>query len=107
MQNYFIQVKWIDINDKKYTPWRFILNYHQVCWDGGKFGSPENELVWWPTFLFFFLKGKIIVYEIKQNCKIFNVRFFSIPFYSKNRIPILGKYSKYIIQYLVIAWETK
>ena len=31
-----------------------------------------------PRFFLFFLKGKMIVHEIKTKNKIFNVRFFNI-----------------------------
>ena len=43
--NYFLSVIQVDINDKKYTPKRFILNYPQNMWGGrGNFCSPERKL---------------------------------------------------------------
>ena len=45
-----------------------------------------------PHFIFF-LKGKIIVYEIKTNLKIFNVRFFNIQFTLKIVFLFWGKIS--------------
>ena len=48
--NYFLSVIQVDINDKKYTPKRFILNYPQNMWGGGggrgNFCSPERKLDW-------------------------------------------------------------
>ena len=50
-------------------PELFILNYGS----GVKFGPPEGD----PRFLFFFLKGIIIVPEMKVILKIFNIRFLT------------------------------
>ena len=37
------------------------------CGGRGKFCSPKRKLVWWPPFLFVFLKGYIKIYGIKTN----------------------------------------
>ena len=59
-----------------------------------------------PDLVSFFLKGKMIVHEINQKFKIFNVRFFNKIYY-KNQNPIFGELPKYIMQYLVMAWDKK
>ena len=42
MQNYFIQEKKNHINDKNYTPKRFILKFLEICWGRDNFGPPER-----------------------------------------------------------------
>ena len=66
-----------------------------------KFGDPP------PPFLLFFLKGKLIVYEIKQNLKILNVRFLVHNLFLKSYSYFGGITKIYTIQYLVTAWENK
>ena len=55
----------------------------KICGDWIKFGPAEKKLYGDPHF-FFFLKGKMIVYEI--NTKIFIVRIFNIQFTLKIQI---------------------
>ena len=56
------------------------------------FGLQKENKSGDPQFLFFFLKGYIKVYEIKQNFEIVNARFFNIQFNLKIVFLILGNY---------------
>ena len=50
-----------------------------------------------PIFsVFFFLKGIMIVHEIKKKKKIMNARFFLIISYSKKANPICEELPKYL-----------
>ena len=60
-----------------------------------------------PRFLFFFLKGIIIVHEFKIFFLRFSTSDFSIHDLFWTQIPIFDELPKYIMQYLVIAWDNK
>ena len=65
--NYFLQVIWNYINDKTKLL-NVSISIIEICGDAVNIGPPERQLVWWPPFfLFFFLKGKMIVHEIKTK----------------------------------------
>ena len=51
----------------------------EIYGDRVEFGPPEKKNKCGdPQFISFFLKGKMIVHEIKQKIKNINVRFFNI-----------------------------
>ena len=58
-------------------------------------------------FLFFFLKGIIIVHELKINFKIFNIRFFKYMIYSTNKCLFSTNCQNLSCSIFFTAWTNK
>ena len=60
-----------------------------------------------PRFLVFYPKGIIIVHELEIFFLNFQHQIFCYMIYSKNKFQFFDELPKYIMQYLVTAWDNK